>query len=194
MGVESLENEVVQRVRKNNPFQLSKTAVRLLRQHQIISLVNIIYGLEDETRATIRRKFWKICELDPDILNAVYLTPHFWTAAGRAVKPAEIIQPDQARWTYRNQVIRSPHLSPAQLFWGVKWTEALFHLRPKALLRLWQGGDKRIRRILRSSLGVGTRVFLAEIGEFLFATSFSTNGNMACLPEIPVKEHPPILQ
>ncbi|MBA3469941.1 MAG: radical SAM protein [Herpetosiphonaceae bacterium] len=167
MGVESLEDDVVAAVRKNNPYQVSREAVRLLREHNIISLVNIIYGLEDETPRTVRAKLAKICRLDPDILNAVYMTPHFWTAAGKDTDPAAIIQPDQALWTYRNQVIATAHLSPAQLFWSVKITEALFHLRPRALLRLVRGGDWKIRRILRSSLAVGVRVVLAEIVEFL---------------------------
>ncbi|MBI1881143.1 MAG: cobalamin B12-binding domain-containing protein [Chloroflexi bacterium] len=182
MGIESLEDQVVTSVRKNNPFQVSKQAVQLLRQHNIISLVNIIYGLEDESPTTVKTKLKKLYELDPDILNAVYLTPHFWTAAGRTTQPDNIIQTDQSRWTYRNQVIDTPHLSPSSLFWSVKLTEALFHLRPKALARLFWGGDSRVRRILRSSLAVGFRVVLAEMGEFWFATTFSPQRNLAGWP------------
>lgn len=171
MGLESFENETITAIRKNNPFQVSKQAVRLLRQNHIISLVNLIYGLEAENRATVKTKLEKLYELDPDILNAVYLTPHFWTAAGRVTPPETIIQTDQARWTYRNQVIAAPQLTPAALFGWVKLTEVLFHLRPKALVRLVRGGDWKIRRILRASLVVGFRVVLAEIDEFLWATS-----------------------
>jgi anaerobic magnesium-protoporphyrin IX monomethyl ester cyclase len=187
MGVESLEDEVIASVRKNNPFGVSQEAVRLLRQHQIISLVNIIYGLEDESVATIKTKLKKIHELDPDILNAVYLTPHFWTATGRATNPDDIIQTDQRYSTYRNQVVATPNMSPASLFWSVKITEALFHLRPKAWVRLFWGGDWKVRRILRSSLAVGFRVVLAEIGEFLLTTSVSPQGTLARLPGIVTK-------
>jgi anaerobic magnesium-protoporphyrin IX monomethyl ester cyclase len=178
MGVESLEDGVITAVRKNNPFQVSKQAVKLLRQHHIISLVNIIYGLEDESLKTVKAKLAKLYELDPDILNAVYLTPHFWTAAGRTVNPHDIIQADQSRWTYRNQVINTPYLSPASLFWSVKTTETLFHLRPRALARLFWGGDGRVRQILRSSLAVGGRVVLAEMVEFWLATRFSHCGSL----------------
>lgn len=167
MGVESLEDEVVTTVRKDNPFAISKQAVQLLRDHHIISLTNLIYGLEDETTATLQSKFAKLLELDSDILNAVYLTPHFWTADGRATDPASIMQPDQAKWTYRNQVIATPNLSPSQLFCGVKLTEALYHLRPNGLKRLFRGGDTRIRHIMRASMAVGGRVMLAETAEFV---------------------------
>jgi anaerobic magnesium-protoporphyrin IX monomethyl ester cyclase len=88
-----------------------------------------------------------------------------------------IIQADQRRWTYRNQVIATPRLSPGSLFWSVKLTEALFHLRPKAWGRLFWGGDGKVRQILRASLAAGFRVVLAEIGEFYFSTRFSPQGS-----------------
>ena len=176
MGVESLDDAVVTSVRKNNPLAISMAAVRALRSHRIISLVNLIYGLEDESAATLALKLRKLLELDPDILNAVYLTPHHWTAAGRATDPRDVIQSDQARWTYRNQVLAAPRLAPWQLLGGVKLTEALFHLRPRALLRLVRGGDRRVRRILRASLAVGVGVVAAEVAEFLFATRFVPRG------------------
>jgi anaerobic magnesium-protoporphyrin IX monomethyl ester cyclase len=182
MGVESLDDTVVASVRKNNPFDISQDAVRLLREHDIISLVNIIYGLEDERWGTLLAKFSKLLLLDPDILNAVYLTPHFWTAAGKTTDAHDIIQTDLARWIYRNQIVAAPHLAPAELFLGVKLTEALFHLRPRALARLVAGGDERTRRILRASLLVGMRVVAAEIAEFLWATRFTHRGGLQQLP------------
>jgi anaerobic magnesium-protoporphyrin IX monomethyl ester cyclase len=183
-AVESLEDGVVAAVRKNNSYAISKQAVTLLRRHRIISLVNIIYGLEDESFARVRHKFRRLLELDPDILNAVYLTPHFWMPAGRDADPCTIIQSDQRLWTYRNQVIATPHLSPWQLSWSVKITEGLFHLRPRAILRLFRGGDWKVRRILRASLLVGIRVVLVEIAEFHFRTRFVT-GTWTTSPVVP---------
>ncbi|HSH05018.1 MAG TPA: radical SAM protein [Anaerolineae bacterium] len=176
MGVESLEDEVITTIRKNNPFQISKEAVASLRQNGIISLVNIIYGLETESIGTLRTKLRKIGELDPDILNAVYITPHFWTKDGRNTNLDDIIQTDSAKWTYRNQIIHTPHLSPAALFWGVKVTEALFHLRWRGVRRLFNSYDRRTRRILRYSMWVGIKTVLAEIYEFVFDTEFSPRG------------------
>lgn len=187
MGVESLQDDVVASVRKNNPYTVSRRAVQLLRENHIISLVNIIYGLEQENVRALWSKLGKLIELDPDILNAVYLTPHFWTAEGRATNPQDIIQTDLARWAYRNQVIDNPALSPALLFWSIKATEALFHLRPRALARLFFGADPRVRKILRASLTVGMRVVAAEILEFLFATRFSPRGTVSEIPAVAQK-------
>ena len=176
IGVEALDDATVASVNKNNPFAISKKAVHLLRKHGIVSLVNIIYGLEDETPATLLRTFQRVFDLDADVLNAVYLTPHFWTKTGRQVRPKQIIQPDQSYWTYRNQVIDTPHLSPWQLFFSVKLTEAFFHLRPKALCRMAFGRDRRYRKVLRAYLTTGTRVVLAETVEFLFKSRLVTAG------------------
>ncbi len=196
MGVESLEDSVVAGVRKNNPYATSKEAVRLLRQHNIISLTNIIYGLEQESWGTLWVKFRKLLEFDSDILNAVYITPHFWTSDGKATHPADIIQADMSKWTYRNQVVNTPYLTPLALFFGVKLTEAFFHLRPSALLRLFTNPDKRYRKIMSHSLWVGIKVIFAEIAEFLFATQFSPRGTFKRIPgtilqteKYPFKEH-----
>lgn len=182
MGVESLKDDVISNIRKNNPFSISKEAVRILRDNNIISLTNLIYGLEEESWNTLWEKFYGLLILDSDILNAMYLTPHFWTAQGKTVKPSDIIQSDLDKWSYRNQVIATPHLMPIELFTGVKLTEILYHLRPKALKRLVFGRDKRYLKIMRSSILVGMRVILAEIFEFIFQTKFSAQGSLQYLP------------
>ncbi len=192
MGVESLKDEVIVNIRKNNPFAISKEAVRLLRQNNIISLTNIIYGLEQESWKTIREKFTNLLELDSDILNSCYIMPHFWTSQGKTVKPSDVIQSDLDKWSYRNQIIATPHLRPFELFLGVKLTEALFHLRPKALRRIFFSEDKRYLKIMRSSMWAGIRVIFAEIFEFLFQTKFSPQGSLEKLPGL--ETHLPLLK
>lgn len=181
MGVESLKDNVIVDIRKNNPFSVSKEAVRLLRENDIISLTNIIYGLEDESWKTLFEKFKGMLELDSDILNAMYLTPHFWTADGKSTDPATVIQPDMAKWSYRSQVIATPYLKPFELFWGVKLTEGLFHLRPKAIWRYFFHKNARYTQIMRDSIRTGIRVVLAEVWEFLFETKFVGQGSFSHL-------------
>ena len=192
MGVESLKDEVIANIRKNNPFAISKEAVRLLRQHNILSLTNIIYGLEEESWRTIREKFQNLLEMDSDILNACYIMPHFWTSQGKTVKPSDVIQSDLNKWSYRNQIVATPYLKPFELFLGVKLTEALFHLRPRALKRIFFIKDKRYHKIMRSSMWAGIRVILAEIYEFLFQTKFSPQGSLEKLPGL--ETHLPVLK
>jgi anaerobic magnesium-protoporphyrin IX monomethyl ester cyclase len=182
MGIETLKDQVVTNIRKNNPFEISKEAVRLLRENHIVSLTNIIYGLEEESWKTIFEKFKGMLELDSDILNAMYLTPHFWTAQGKSTNPYQVIQIDLDKWSYRNQVLATRYLKPIELFLGVKLTEILFHLRPKALKRLLIRKDRRYLQIMRHSMWVGMKVVLVEIFEFFFQTKFSSQGSMRVLP------------
>lgn len=182
MGIETLKDDVITSIRKNNPFEVSKEAVRLLRENNIVSLTNIIYGLEEESWKTITEKFKGLLNLDSDILNAMYLTPHFWTAQGKATQPYDVIQTDLDKWSYRNQVLTTRHLKPFALFTAIKLTEILFHLRPKALLRLLFPVDKRYSQIMRHSMWVGIKVVSAEIMEFLFHTHFSPQGSLQTLP------------
>ena len=194
MGIETLKDHVVSNIRKNNPFEISKEAVRLLRENNIISLTNIIYGLEEESWKTLFEKFKGLLKLDSDILNAMYLTPHFWTAQGRSTDPYQVIQTDLDKWSYRNQVLATRYLKPLELFLGVKLTEILFHLRPKALTRLLVEKDKHYLQIMRHSMWVGIKVILAEIYEFFLETKFSRQGNVKVLPgttlEPTLLEHP----
>jgi hypothetical protein len=101
------------------------------------------------------------------------------------VQPSQIIQPDQARWTYRNQIVQTPHLAPWQLFLAVKLTEGLFHLRPRALWRMLTTPDARYRQILREYVQVGMRVVFAEVGEFLWQTRFVAAGSLMHAPGYP---------
>ncbi|HVR83889.1 MAG TPA: radical SAM protein [Planctomycetota bacterium] len=193
LGIETLDDPTIEKIGKNNPRGVSRAACRLLRQNQIVSFVNVIYGLQDETPATLRETFRGLLEIDPDIVNACYLTPHSWTPAGRRTRPDQIVQPDLERFTYRNPVVHTPGLSTRELFLGVKLTEALFHLRPRGVARLWTSRD-RFRRIFRSFMGSGFRVFLAEIGEFLFGTEWVSPGTLERIPGYPVTNpRPPSL-
>jgi len=137
--------------------------------------------LEEESWKTIFEKFKGLLELDSDILNAMYLTPHFWTAQGKATQAYDVIQTDQDKWSYRNQVLATRYLQPLGLFLGVKLTEVLFHLRPRALKRLLIGNDKNYLQIMRSSIWIGIKVVLTEIVEFFFQTKFSPQGTMKVL-------------
>jgi anaerobic magnesium-protoporphyrin IX monomethyl ester cyclase len=72
MGLESLDDATVLGVGKNNPLSISREAVAALRRARIVSLVNIIYGLEDESWRTLAKTFSLLLSVDADVLNACY--------------------------------------------------------------------------------------------------------------------------
>ncbi|MGH2542593.1 MAG: hypothetical protein ACRDIB_07345, partial [Ardenticatenaceae bacterium] len=95
-----------------------------------------------------------------------------WTEFARAVRDRRIVQPDQQKWDYRHQVLDQPHLKPWQLFAAVKWLELCFHLRPRKLLKPLFAPDVFRRQQHLWSLWHTGLVWLAEVAEFLLATSF----------------------
>lgn len=182
MGIEALNDATIDSVRKDNSYDVSREAVRLLRENHIISLTNLIYGLHDETWRTVRQTFKRLLVLDSDIFNACYVTPLPWTRLGRETRPQQVVQPDIRRWTYRNQILETPNLRPWQLFVLVKLSEFAFHLRPRLLARTLFSPDRRYRRIMRHYYLNGLRVLLVEIGQFLFGSPLVQPGDMREMP------------
>jgi len=170
LGVETVKDDVVARIRKDNSFDLSKRAVRLLADHGIVSTASMIFGLEDESLSTLRSTLGGLLELDPDIFNACYVTPLPETDFCRQTRSERIIEPDTSRWTYRTPVVATPHMPTWQLFAFIKFCELLFHLQPRALKRFFLGrpnGGSRFRMILRGHYRAGAWVILDEIVTFL---------------------------
>jgi anaerobic magnesium-protoporphyrin IX monomethyl ester cyclase len=106
MGVESFDDAVLGRVGKNNPHCLTTQAVDILRRHGILSVVNVIYGLREETWSSLLKTLWQLYRMSPDFYNALHLTPLSWTKEGRGIDPARIIQADQSKWNFRQPVIQ----------------------------------------------------------------------------------------
>jgi len=64
-------------------------------------------------------------------------------------------------------------LKPWQIFLGVKWLEVCFHLQPRKLLAMLTMPDRDLRRQTLWTLFHTGMVWLAEVGEFVFSTSFA---------------------
>ncbi len=182
MGIESTDPETLKRIRKGSTPRDDHRAIRLLRRHGILSMAGHIVGFEEETFGTYRRALQQLLLYDPDLLNAMYATPHRWTpwAGENADRP--VIQPDPQKWDYRHQVLGVRALRPWQVFLSVKLMEAAVHLRPRALWRLLAHPDRETRRVMRWCFRRSALVFLAEIAEFAGATRFAR-------APVPLAEH-----
>jgi anaerobic magnesium-protoporphyrin IX monomethyl ester cyclase len=167
MGVETVTDETLTKIRKGSNVNDAYDAVRLLRKHGILSIVDYIFGLEDETPKTIWRALRGLLRYDGDFVNALYLTPHSWTPLARAMEEATIVEPDLWRWDYRHQVVGVKRLTPAQLLLGVKLVELVYHLHPRRLWQILAVSDPRVRRQLRHCVWHVTTVFWFELYEAL---------------------------
>ncbi|SAI66706.1 magnesium-protoporphyrin IX monomethyl ester anaerobic oxidative cyclase [Bordetella ansorpii] len=79
MGVETTDPETLAAIRKGSTTATDREAVRLLRQHGILSMLAHIVGFEDERFGHYWRALRQLFAYDPDLLNAMYVTPHRWS-------------------------------------------------------------------------------------------------------------------
>ncbi|MGO9117390.1 MAG: radical SAM protein [Desulfomonilaceae bacterium] len=175
MGVESLDDVVLKRISKNNGYEITSQAVRLLRDHNILSIVNIMYGLQDESWGSVWKTLRQLQGISPDFYNALHMTPLSWTTEGRAIDPRRVVQLNQRKWDFRQPVIQPAHFSPRMLMMAVKLSELLFYLRPSWFFNGLLDGDRIKRQIVRDAFPRMIRVHLLEWWDLL-RTSFADPG------------------
>ena len=170
MGIETTNAQTMRQIRKGSTQQEDYQAIQLLRSHRILSMVGCIFGFSDESYSDYRSTLRHLIHYDPDLLNAMYVTPHRWTAfyADNALR--QIVEENPTNWDYRHQVLDTGSLRPWQTFLAVKTLEALLHLRPRFILRLLRYPDSSIRQALRWCTINAASVWLDEIFEFFFRT------------------------
>ena len=168
MGMETTDAETMAMIRKGSTIAKDREAVRLLRRHGIISMMGHVVGFAEETDRTYWQTLKQILFYDPDLINAMYVTPHRWTPFYAEIAGRGVIQPSLSKWDYRHQVLSTPHVPAWRVFAWVKATEALVSLRPRALRRVLAHPDRSIRQALRWCVRRSSLVWLDEIVDFLF--------------------------
>ena len=166
MGMETTDPATIAKIRKGSTTRDDLEAIRLLRRHGILSMVGHIVGFEQETWRDYWRALRQLVLYDPDLLNAMYVTPHRWTGFYKESETRAVIEPDQSRWDYRHQILGTRHLGQLRIFALVKLMEAILHLRPRALRRLLFYADPDQRRAYRWCFRHSSPVWLAEIRDF----------------------------
>ena len=174
LGIESVEPDVLRKIKKGSTTRQDLEACRLLKKHGIFSIVAHVVGLGDETWKTFRTAAEQLVHYDGDFVNVTYVTPHSWTEFGRRSKEMPVIQPDQSKWDYRHQVIEQAHLTPWKIFLATKLLELRFHARPGKLWSIIKNRDRFLRKqLLWCFLHTGL-IWLSEV--ILLKTTRSGKG------------------
>lgn len=166
LGVETTNRDTQAKIRKSATEATDREAIRLLRKHDILSQVAYVVGFEQDADRELYRGLRQLLSYDPDLINAMYVTPHRWTPFYREAADRRVVETDPGRWDYRHQVLAAG-VPPWRLFLWVKVTELVLQLRPRALRRLFAHRDQTVRRALRWCYGVARRAWLFEVREFL---------------------------
>lgn len=168
LGIESYDAATLTAIGKDAAPAEDREAIRLLRQHGIISMATYVLGFEEESDVSCWRSLRHLLDYDPDQIQLLYATPHRWTRYASEVAHREIVQPDTRFWDYKHQVLATPALPPWRMFLWAKTIETALQLRPKALFRTFLAADDAFRHGMQWYVRIGRRVWFREVGEFLF--------------------------
>ncbi|MEO0398190.1 MAG: magnesium-protoporphyrin IX monomethyl ester anaerobic oxidative cyclase [Pseudomonadota bacterium] len=168
MGMENTDEAVLKKIRKGGSTTTDREAIKLMRQHNMLSMATWVVGFEEEEDSDYWRVLRQLISYDPDQIQSVYVTPHRWTPFFSQAAHREVIQGDQSKWDYKHQVLATRHVPPWRVFLWVKFIEFVVQSRPKALWRLLTLKDPKIRHAQRWYYQMGRRVWFHEVFGFLF--------------------------
>ena len=168
MGMENTDEAVLAKIKKGGSTTTDREAIRLMREHNMLSMATWVVGFEEETDRDYWRTLRQLLSYDPDQIQSVYVTPHRWTPFFALAAQRKVIQTDQGKWDYKHQVLATRHVPPWRVFLWVKAIEFILQARPKAIWRLWTLKDPKIRHAQRWYYQMGRRVWFHEVLGFLF--------------------------
>lgn len=168
LGMENTEEETLRKIRKGSAPDTDREAIRLLRQHGILSLATWVADFEEVSDRDFLRTLRQLLRYDPDQIMSLYVTPHSWTGYYRLATTRRVIQLDRTKWDYKHQVLETPNLPPWRVFLWVKFIEIVLQARPKALWRSFLQPDRAARHGMNWFTRMGRRVFAREWWDFFF--------------------------
>ena len=176
MGMENTDEATLKKIKKGGATQKDREAIRLLRQHGILSLATWVTDFEEVTDIDFVRSLKQLLLYDPDQIMTLYVTPHRWTSYYRIAKDRQIIQLDQRLWDYKHQVLKTVNMPPWRIFLWVKFIELVLQARPKALWRSYLQPNRASRHGMNWFTRMGKRVLLHEWWHFWFKDRRISNG------------------
>jgi len=176
LGMESYDEQTLRKINKGSVIAKDREAIRLLRQHGIISMATYVVGFEEERDHDYWRGLKQLLSYDPDQIQMLYATPHRWTPYAHLEAERRIIQTDQRKWDYKHQVLATRYLPSWRVLLWVKFIEAVMQLRPRALMRVFAHRDPAFRDAMRWYYRIGRKVWPYEIWNFLFRDQQQKNG------------------
>ncbi|MGB3402189.1 MAG: magnesium-protoporphyrin IX monomethyl ester anaerobic oxidative cyclase [Microcoleaceae cyanobacterium] len=176
LGMENTDEATLKKIRKGGTIKSDREAIRLLRQHGILSLATWVTDFEEVTDWDFLRSLRQLLLYDPDQIMSLYVTPHRWTGYYRMNSQRRIIQLDQRLWDYKHQVLESLYMPPWRIFLWVKFIEIVLQGRPKALWRSFLQPDRTARHGMNWFTRMGRRVLLHEWWNFVLRDRRIQNG------------------
>jgi len=158
VGVESGDQEILDRITKNVALEQTRRAFENMRKVGILSIASVAIGYPGETRESIKKTMRFIEEIKPDYFVASIATPYPGTRFYEEMREKGLIISD--RWedfTLFKSTIRCGELEPEELEKFRYEMMRRFYLKPSNLLRM-------LRRDGLKFLPVVKHLALAKLG------------------------------
>lgn len=187
LGIEHSDEKTLKKIHKGGTIATDREAIRLLRQHGILSMATFVVGFEEERDLDYLRGMRQLVSYDPDQVQILYAAPHHWTPFAADEANRRVIQTDLRKWDYKHQVLATRHVPPWRVMLWVKLIEAVLQGRPRSLKRLFTHPDLALRASIRWYYRIGRKVWPYEIWHFLFRDHRTASG-----PTLAVFQNPAI--
>jgi len=130
LGMESALQQRLDSFNKGTTIVQNERCLDLLRQHDIISIVQVLVGTPDETKETLKETAVMFEKWNPDLMHFYYVTPYPWTKYGKSMGDY-IIENDLSKWDYRHPVVKTNNISAEDILKMCKWIKLKFNFNPK---------------------------------------------------------------
>jgi len=136
-GIESGDQELLDRMKKGTTLEQCRRAVRLCREHGILTYLFFVIGLPWDSRETVRRTVAFAKELDGDVSNFSIAYPFPDSELYRiAVSLGLLRDGEEACGDYSRPSIPTLHLSRGEVARLEKWANRKLLLRPVHAVRV----------------------------------------------------------
>jgi anaerobic magnesium-protoporphyrin IX monomethyl ester cyclase len=176
LGLESTDEKTLSLIRKGAVTATDRQAIKLMRQHGILSMATWVVGFEEETDVDYWRGLRQLLAYDPDQVQLLYVTPHRWTPFFNLASHRTVVQTDRRKWDYKHQVLAARHMPPWRGLLWFKFMEMALQCRPRAIARVLFHPDPGLRHAMRWYTRMGRRVWPYEISNFFFRDRRLRNG------------------
>ena len=135
-GVESGNDEVLKRIKKNISLDVTRKAFKLSKELGFETWAFLIFGLPGDTEETIKETIAFTKEIDPDFAKFLILKPYPGSDVyNELMKDELILSTDYDNYgVYTDPVHRLPALEPEKMIYWQKRAFREFYLRPGKIL------------------------------------------------------------
>ncbi len=142
VGVETVHQQALDKLDKGSTVEMSKLAITLLKEQDIITECSFILGDVDETEERIDRTLDVSLEFDPDLAHYLLLTP--WPYSRLYPEVADhIIEHDYAKYHFVHPIIRPLNIDIPLLWSKLINCFKVFYLNKTRQLLVMEDGFRK---------------------------------------------------